>query len=197
MKYKGYDIEDAKPSGGKAGRGKNKTTTLQVREPSPGGFLLKKSIRCTTDKAGAVQKAKDFIDTLEATKAGSKRVRVTLEIDQQFIKLLRANIEMTENVRGWLFNDHDDVAGDITPSQVLGLLVYMEGRGGTEAQISASTPFMWRPNIAVIHEERRVYVDDKLASGPRFHGETQHCEKHKVDFETHKCPICEVPPKAG
>jgi len=164
MNYKGYDIKPANTRGGKAGHGKNKTTTLQVREPSPGGFLLKKQIRYTTDKAKAIQKAKDFIDTLEAALLRSKRVRVTLEIDQQFIKLLRANIEMTKAVRGWLFNDED--AGDITPSQVLGLLVYMEGRGGTEAQISASTPFMWRSNVDVIHSERRVYSEGKQIAGP-------------------------------
>lgn len=210
MKYKGYDIEYAKPTGGKAGRGRNQSTTIQVREPAGGdggGYLLKKSYRCkggNLSKLAAIAKAKEFIDKLaeeaaekaDAAKlADNKRVRVTLEISQSFLRLLRANIEMTKAVRGWLFNNDD--AGDITPSQVLGLLVYMEARGGTTEQIAASTPFMWRPDIDVIHDERRVYLGSKLMSGPRFHGETQHCEKHKVDFETAKCPICEFPPKGG
>lgn len=123
-----------------------------------------------------------------AKPADDKKVRVTIEVDQQFLRLLRANIEMNKAVRGWLFNNED--AADITPPQVLGLLVYMEARGGTEEQIHASTPLMWRHNIEMIHSERRVYQDGKLLSGPRYHGETQHCEKHKVDFETQRCPIC-------
>lgn len=127
--------------------------------------------------------------------APDKRVRITLEVDQQFLRLLRANIEMTRPVRGWLLNNDD--AGDIPPSAVLGLLVYMEARGGTEEQIHASTPPMWRSNVEVIHDERRVYTGHKLMAGPRFHGETQYCEKHQCDFETAKCPACEFPPKGG
>lgn len=96
--------------------------------------------------------------------APDKRVRITLEVDQQFLRLLKANIEMTRPVRGWLYNN-DDV-GDIPPSAVLGLLVYMEARGGTEAQIHASTPPMWRSNVEVIHDERRVYEGCKQISGP-------------------------------
>lgn len=95
---------------------------------------------------------------------GDKKVRVTIEVDSQFLRLLRANIEMSRPLRGWLFNNDD--AGDITPPQVLGLLVYMEARGGTVEQIAASTPFMWRPNVEVIHDERRVYQGGKQISGP-------------------------------
>ena len=42
----------------------------------------------------------------------------------------------------------------------------MEARGGTVEQIAASTPSMWQPNVAVIHDERRVYQDDKQIAGP-------------------------------
>jgi hypothetical protein len=201
MKYKGYEITTASQRGGKAGRGRNKTTTLQVREPASGGYLLKKQIRYRVGDAhgygGALHKAKLWVDARCAEKdhINSKRVRVTVEVDQSFLRLLQANIELTRNVRGWLHRDED--AGDITASQVLGLLVYMEARGGFPEQIGASTPFMWRPNIDVIHDERRVYAGRKLLSGPRFHGETQHCEKHKCDFETAKCPICASPPTGG
>lgn len=171
MKYKGYDIVTANQRGGKAGRGHNKTTTLQVREPTSGdGYLLKKQIRYRVGDGhgygGALHKAKLWVDAqhTEKERINSKKVRLTVEVDQQFIRLLRANIEMTKNVRGWLLNNEE--AGDITPSQVLGLLVYMEARGGTEAQIGASTPFMWRSNIDVIHTERRVYENGKMISGP-------------------------------
>lgn len=96
--------------------------------------------------------------------APQKRVRMTLEVDAQFIRLLQANIEMTKAQRGWLHNNED--AGDITPSQVLGLLVYMEGRGALTEQIHASTPMMWRNNVEIIHGERRVYENGKQISGP-------------------------------
>lgn len=168
MNYKGYEICTANQRGGKAGRGRNKTTTLQVHEPSSGGSLVKKQFRYTVGNehsyGGALHKAKLWVD--EQSSIQSKRVRVTIEVDQQFLRILRANIEMTKTTRGWLLNNDD--AGQLTPSQVLGLLVYMEARGGTEAQINASTPFEWRPNIDIIHNERRVYQDGKLISGPNI-----------------------------
>lgn len=64
--YKGYTITDARPTGGKAGRGRNRTTTLQVREEMNGGYLLRTSIRYAAgDKAAravAVRKAKALVD---------------------------------------------------------------------------------------------------------------------------------------
>ena len=96
----------------------------------------------------------------------NKKVRITLEVDSQFLRLLHCNIEMSRPVRGWLHGT--DEAGEITPCQVLGLLVYMEGRGGTPEQIATATPFMWRPNVDVIHTERRVYQGDKQLSGPEL-----------------------------
>jgi len=110
----------------------------------------------------------------------SKRVRVTIEVDLSFLNLLRANIELTKSVRGWLPKGEDaadedaaDEAGNVTASQVLGLLVYMEARGGTELEIGASAPYVWRPHVDVIHAERRVYEDGKLISGPNFYAEAE------------------------
>ncbi len=78
MKYKGFDVVLANPRGGKAGRGRNKTTTLQVREPfnSQGDYLLKKQIRFNVGTEeetklamrAAIKKATEFIDELVATK---------------------------------------------------------------------------------------------------------------------------------
>lgn len=82
---------------------------------------------------------------------------------------------MSASTRGWLLGT--DEAGDLTPPQVLGLLVYMEGRGGTPEQIATATPFMWRPNIDVIHDERRVYQKGKLLSGPDFEGMKDELER--------------------
>lgn len=72
MKYKGYEIKCANPSGGKAGRGCNKTTTIQVLEPfGEDGYLLKKSFSFSTQdrmaeqlKIVAMSKAKKFVDQL-------------------------------------------------------------------------------------------------------------------------------------
>lgn len=94
----------------------------------------------------------------------TKRVRLTIEVDEQFIRLLNANIQLTAAARGWLLDT--DEASHITPPQVLGLLVLMEARGGHPEEIAAKTPFMWRPNIDVIHEERRVYSGNTQISGP-------------------------------
>lgn len=166
MNYKNYEIVNAKPTGGKAGKGRNKTTTLQVFE----GDLLKQQFRYPVDSehgySNALRKAKLWVDAqlAEKERINSKRVRITLEVDQQFIRLLKAKIELTAHMRGWLHNN--DEAGELDPSQVLGLLVYMEARGATEAQIAASTPFMWRPNIDLIHAERRVYENGKQIAGP-------------------------------
>jgi hypothetical protein len=67
--YKGYVIAEAKPQGGKAGKGHNRTSTIQVREPLQGdNFLLLKQIRYTTvskeSKEGAILTAKQYIDTV-------------------------------------------------------------------------------------------------------------------------------------
>ena len=35
------------------------------------------------------------------------KVRITLEVDQQFIRLLRANVELTKNTRDWLLNNNN------------------------------------------------------------------------------------------
>ena len=71
MKYKGYEIKCANPSGGKAGRGCNQTTTIQVEPFGADGYLLKKSFSFSTQdrmaeqmKIVAIAKAKKFVDQL-------------------------------------------------------------------------------------------------------------------------------------
>lgn len=66
MTYKGFEIADSS-GGGKAGKGLNKTATIQVRERlQPPNYLLRKQIRYTvgdpTSRFRAVQKAREFID---------------------------------------------------------------------------------------------------------------------------------------
>jgi hypothetical protein len=76
MTYKGYEIRESS-GGGKAGRGCNKTGTIQVREPfNATHYLLKKQIRFTvgdpTSRLRAVQKAREHIDSL-VVKAGESK----------------------------------------------------------------------------------------------------------------------------
>jgi hypothetical protein len=76
MTYKGYEIRESS-GGGKAGRGCNKTGTIQVREPlQPPYYLLKKQIRFKvsdpTSRFRAVQKAREHIDNL-VVKAGESK----------------------------------------------------------------------------------------------------------------------------
>ena len=65
--YKGYEICDSNPTGGKAGKGKNITATIQIRDHNmSGGYLLKKQIRYTINKSDdrkkAIKKAREYID---------------------------------------------------------------------------------------------------------------------------------------
>jgi hypothetical protein len=76
MKYKGYEIWTS-TGGGKAGRGFNKTATVQVREwLQPPNYLLKKQIRFKVDDpeslVRAVKKAQAFIDDLVIKEGESK-----------------------------------------------------------------------------------------------------------------------------
>jgi hypothetical protein len=69
IKYKGYVIAESNKQGGKAGRGKNKTATIQVREPLlAGNYLLRWQFRyalnVTNGREVAVTLAKDWIEAL-------------------------------------------------------------------------------------------------------------------------------------
>ena len=71
MRYSGYVIADSDRRGGKAGRGRNKTATVQVREPlSADRYLLRKEFRYTVaaeklDREAAIAKAKGWIEAQE------------------------------------------------------------------------------------------------------------------------------------
>lgn len=62
--YKGMIIKTASPTGGKAGKGFNKTSTVQVIDPAE--WMLKKQIRFIVGDRESIKrawkKAKDFID---------------------------------------------------------------------------------------------------------------------------------------
>ncbi len=69
--YRGHTIADSNGLGGKAGRGCNRTATVQVRKALWGGdYLLLKQVRYSVDKPGARQaaaeKARAYIDSISS-----------------------------------------------------------------------------------------------------------------------------------
>ena len=68
MQYNGYEIKQAQKTGGKAGKGHNKTSTIQVQESVPAGYTIKKhfryEVRNIASKQNAIQRAKDFVDQM-------------------------------------------------------------------------------------------------------------------------------------
>jgi len=84
----------------------------------------------------------------------SRKVRITIELDNEFIKLLRANCTLSK--LGNLNKDYKQH----TPIECLGIVALLESMGATEAQVNAEIPFEWRPHIQVIHEERKVIEGD-------------------------------------
>jgi hypothetical protein len=76
-KYKGFEIGHARQTGGKAGTGFNKTSTIQITyRVNSESYLLIKNIRFnvgTPDETRAavktaIQKAMDYVDSGEAMK---------------------------------------------------------------------------------------------------------------------------------
>lgn len=69
MIYKGLEVCRSDSRGGKAGRGKNKTATVQVREPIRNGWIIKKQFRFevgnTESYVAAEQKAWQYVDNLK------------------------------------------------------------------------------------------------------------------------------------
>jgi len=72
MKYHGFIIVRANGRGGKAGKGCNRTTSIQVRESLPlGGYVIVKQFRfgegCDSREV-ATAKAREHVDGLERAK---------------------------------------------------------------------------------------------------------------------------------
>jgi len=65
--YRGYTIAEANKRGGKAGRNKNRTSTIQVRYPLGNGYLVKGQFRYMVgsrdEQIVAVEKARQRIDS--------------------------------------------------------------------------------------------------------------------------------------
>jgi hypothetical protein len=89
-----------------------------------------------------------------------KRVRVTVELPASFVGMLDTSMHMKAATE-------DDIS-KLDAAGILAWMVLMEARGATPEQIHAMTPPAWRDSDSpeMVHEERRVYGDGKLISGP-------------------------------
>ena len=75
----------------------------------------------------------------------NKRVRITVEADETFVRLLNANVQLS----GLREKDR------LQPIDAIALVACAEMRGGLEAEVDMLVPLEWRPHLDVIHGERR------------------------------------------
>lgn len=92
-----YEIAESNSHGGKAGYGRNKTATIQVREPiRPGEYLLKAQFRYTVGDLKSHRKAHKQAEKWIARKRKPgrplakkpKRNRITFVLDDEQLKLV-------------------------------------------------------------------------------------------------------------
>ena len=88
-----------------------------------------------------------------------KRVRIALEVDEHFVRMLTATVMLDERTKMALTGRH--VAGDPSPRQltaadVVAVVVLAEARGALPEQVQAAIPPEWRDNITALHALRAV-----------------------------------------
>lgn len=81
----------------------------------------------------------------------AKKVRVGIEIDESFIRLLRANVELSD-----LKNK-----AELTPMQQLAIVVLYEARGGILKQVRDQIRREWEGSIDVHEDTRMVFEEDE------------------------------------
>lgn len=84
-----------------------------------------------------------------------KKVRVTVELDEHFVRLLNANVGLSK----WgeiPLGGGEEMQRQHTASEALAVVVLAEARGATEEQVHIVTPMEWRNNIRAVHELREV-----------------------------------------
>lgn len=87
------------------------------------------------------------------TSKPDKRVRVTVEVDNSFLRLLSAQIQLDGRLHRHVTGEPE---GQLTARDVLAILICAEARGAHEVEVDAIVPYEWRPHVDIIHEERRV-----------------------------------------
>ena len=84
-----------------------------------------------------------------------KRVRVTLELTERFVKLLYASCQLA-NI---LPKMDGTERAQLTPIELIAMLVLAEARGAPEEQIASMIPLEWRDaeiEPQVVHDQRQV-----------------------------------------
>ena len=79
----------------------------------------------------------------------SKRVRVTIEVSESFVRMLQATCQF-----GYLVGERQK--HPMTALDALGIVVLGEARGAKPEQIVAMTPNDWVDDIRAVSDERKV-----------------------------------------
>jgi hypothetical protein len=80
----------------------------------------------------------------------SKRVRVTLELSESFVNLLRVNCQLS----GLGNLKEEPKQHDVRA--VLAIVALLEAMGATPEQVHAETPIEWRNDIEAVSDRREV-----------------------------------------
>lgn len=84
-----------------------------------------------------------------------KRVQVTIELSESFIRILNAKAHLSNWTR-WVTKKGKPPALDA--AGILAWLILMEARGGLESDIRKATPPMWQEGgPKLIHTARKVF----------------------------------------
>jgi hypothetical protein len=81
-----------------------------------------------------------------------KKVTVALEVDNEFMQLLRANVELSRLRQ----KSMGEGRSSLSVAEQLVLAFYAEARGATEEEVHAFIQPHWRPHIRAVSELRSV-----------------------------------------
>jgi hypothetical protein len=87
------------------------------------------------------------------------KARVTIELDKEFVNLLRANLTVAETLR--LSNSEPIAAKPADALHILGLAVLGEAMSAHPEHTRQKIPPCWRPHIDIIPEARRIIEREK------------------------------------
>jgi hypothetical protein len=108
-------------------------------------------LECRSAKEGRNEKN---TQTVQEGKKKMRRVRVAVELDNEFVKLLRANLTVSETIRMSESEPVAAVSADVL--HILGLAVLGEAMSIDSEQTRRKIPSCWRQHIDIIPEARKV-----------------------------------------